>query len=70
MGDCPLLDGAGGNPYDNVVTLMHEGASGSGKSEMLEPAHREPDGRLLLGENLLTGEKRYLEIHAAASCTR
>ncbi len=49
-------------PYDNVVTLMHEGASGSGKSEMLEPAHREPDGRLLLGENLLTGEKRYLEI--------
>ena len=49
-------------PYDNVVTLMHEGASGSGKSEMLEPAHREPDGRLLLGENLVTGEKRYLEI--------
>ena len=49
-------------PYDNVVTLMHEGASGSGKSEMLEPAHREPDGRLLVGENILTGEKRYLEI--------
>ena len=49
-------------PYDNVVTIMHEGASGGGKSEMLEQAHREPDGRLLLGENLLTGEKRYLEI--------
>jgi hypothetical protein len=49
-------------PYDNVVTIMHEGASGGGKSEMLEPAHREADGRLLLGENLVTGERRYLEI--------
>src|SRR5438105_7489027 len=49
-------------PYDNVVTIMHEGASGGGKSEMLEQAHREPDGRLLLGENLMTGERRYLEI--------
>ncbi|MCU0493344.1 MAG: DUF4914 family protein [Chloroflexaceae bacterium] len=49
-------------PYDNVVTIMHEGASGGGKSEMLEQAHREPDGRLLLGENTVTGERRYLEI--------
>ncbi len=49
-------------PYDNVVTFMHEGASGSGKSEMLEQAHRESDGRLLLGENILTGEQRFLEI--------
>jgi len=49
-------------PYDNVVTFMHEGASGSGKSEMLEQAHRELDGRLLLGENIITGEKRFLEI--------
>ena len=49
-------------PYDNVVTIMHEGASGGGKSEMLEQAHREADGRLLLGENLVTGEQRYLEI--------
>lgn len=49
-------------PYDNTVVIMHEGASGGGKSEMLEQAHRERDGRLLLGENLVTGEKRYLEI--------
>jgi hypothetical protein len=49
-------------PYDNMVTIMHEGASGGGKSEMLEQAHREPDGRLKLGENLITGEKRFLEI--------
>lgn len=49
-------------PYDNIVTFMHEGASGGGKSEMLEQAIRESDGRLSLGRNLVTGEKRYLEI--------
>lgn len=49
-------------PYDNVVTIMHEGASGGGKSEMLEQVHREPDGRLLLGRNVVTGERRHLEI--------
>jgi hypothetical protein len=49
-------------PYDNVVTLMHEGASGGGKSEMLEQMHREPDGRMLLGRNIVTGELRHLEI--------
>lgn len=49
-------------PYDNTVCFMHEGASGGGKSEMLQQPHREPDGRLLLGENLINGEKRYVEI--------
>jgi hypothetical protein len=49
-------------PYDNSVTIMHEGASGGGKSEMLEQVHREPDGRILLGRNLVTGEKRHLEL--------
>ncbi len=49
-------------PYDNVVTIMHEGASGGGKSEMLEQPHRLPDGRLLKGRNLVTGEERFLEI--------
>jgi len=49
-------------PYDNVVTFMHEGASGGGKSEMLEQPHRLPDGRLLKGKNLVTGEERHLEI--------
>lgn len=47
-------------PYDNKLTLCHEGASGGGKSEMLEHAHRERDGRLLLGHNLITGEDRHL----------
>ena len=49
-------------PYDNAITIMHEGASGGGKSEMLEQAHREADGRLLLGENSITRERSYLEI--------
>ncbi len=47
-------------PYDNKTTIMHEGASGGGKSEMLEHIHRERDGMLLLGRNLVTGEERKL----------
>ncbi len=49
-------------PYDNVTTIMHEGASGSGKSEMLEHVHREEDGRLVLGENSVSGERKYLTL--------
>lgn len=49
-------------PYDNVITFMHEGASGGGKSEMLEQVHREMDGRIILGENIITKESRHLEI--------
>ncbi len=49
-------------PYDNIVTIMHEGASGGGKSEMLEHAHREQDGRLLIGSNLINNEKTHLEL--------
>ncbi|HWR62336.1 MAG TPA: DUF4914 family protein [Clostridia bacterium] len=49
-------------PYDNIITIMHEGASGGGKSEMLEEIHREPDGRILLAQNTTTEEKFYMEI--------
>ncbi len=49
-------------PYDNIVTFMHEGASGGGKSEMLQQPHRLPDGRLLLGDNLYKEDKRFLEL--------
>ncbi len=49
-------------PYDNVVTIMHEGASGGGKSEMLQQPHRQRDGSLLLGENVITKEKLSLEL--------
>ncbi len=49
-------------PYDNEFVIMHEGASGGGKSEMLQYPHREPDGRLLIGENILTGKRRYIPL--------
>ncbi len=47
-------------PYDNRITIAHEGASGGGKSEMLEYIHREKDGRILLGHNIITNDDRYL----------
>ena len=50
------------SPYDNVTTFMHEGASGGGKSELHQHIVREPDGRVLLGENTVSGESRYITI--------
>ncbi len=52
-------------PYDNKVSIMHEGASGGGKSEMLENVHRERDGSLLLGRNTNTGERRFVVLPRA-----
>lgn len=49
-------------PYENDFVIMHEGASGGGKSEMTCASHRELDGRLLLGTNIKSKEKYYLEI--------
>ena len=49
-------------PYDNEISFLHEGASGSGKSEMLEYAHRGRDGRLKFGRNIVTGDKKYLSL--------
>jgi hypothetical protein len=50
------------SPYDNITTFMHEGASGGGKSEMLQMIVREPEGSVLIGENMFTGEKRSTSI--------
>ncbi|MDD4107340.1 MAG: DUF4914 family protein [Prolixibacteraceae bacterium] len=50
------------SPYDNIVTFMHEGASGGGKSEMHQNIIREVDGRVLIGRNALTGEERFISI--------
>lgn len=50
------------SPYDNVTTFMHEGASGGGKSELHQHILREPDGRVKIGENTVTGEVRYIHI--------
>jgi hypothetical protein len=49
-------------PYDNRIGLSHEGASGGGKSEMLELPHRQEDGTLLLGKNLITSESRSISL--------
>lgn len=49
-------------PYDNEIVVMHEGASGGGKSEMLEPIHREADQRICMARNIRTGEKTYLDL--------
>lgn len=54
-------------PYENEMVMMHEGASGGGKSELLEDVHRAPDGRVLLGENTVTGETRYISM--SDTCT-
>lgn len=54
-------------PYDNTLTIVHEGASGGGKSEMLEYLHREHDGRVCLGKNLVTKEARMLTLGQGCS---
>jgi hypothetical protein len=52
-------------PYENQLILMHEGASGGGKSEMTEHIHRMEDGRLLIGKNVVTQEERTLNLPEA-----
>ena len=53
-------------PYENEVVFMHEGASGGGKSEMLEDFRREADDRILLATHTVSGEKFYL--HLGETC--
>jgi len=50
------------SPYDNMTTFMHEGASGGGKSEMLQHILREPNGQVLIGTNSITGERRLINL--------
>jgi hypothetical protein len=50
------------SPYDNITTFMHEGASGGGKSEMLQHIVREPNGQVLIGDNTITGERRLINL--------
>jgi len=50
------------SPYDNTTTFMHEGASGGGKSEMLQHIVREDNGQILIGENTVSGERRLINI--------
>lgn len=50
------------SPYDNTTTFMHEGASGGGKSEMLQNIVREDGGQVLIGKNMVTEEKRLINL--------
>ncbi len=50
-------------PYENEVVFMHEGASGGGKSEMLEEVHKSENGQVLLGTHLVSGEDYYLTLN-------
>jgi len=50
------------SPYDNTTTFMHEGASGGGKTEMLQHVPRQEDGTVLIGTNLVNGETRNISI--------
>jgi hypothetical protein len=49
-------------PYGMKVVISHEGASGGGKSELLEQPHRQSDGTLLMGRNIITGDQRTLTL--------
>lgn len=49
-------------PYGMKVVISHEGASGGGKSELLEQPHRQSDGSLLMGRNIITGDRRSLTL--------
>ncbi|MFV0466190.1 MAG: DUF4914 family protein [Lachnospiraceae bacterium] len=50
-------------PYDNEIVIMHEGASGGGKSEMIEDIHKEMDGRVKYATNTVTGEKNFIVLN-------
>lgn len=49
-------------PYDNEFVILHEGASGGGKSEMIQSIHREADAKILVAKNTITNDDFYLEL--------
>lgn len=49
-------------PYENETVVMHEGASGGGKSEMCQEIRRQEDGRILLGTNVVTDEPYFITL--------
>ena len=54
-------------PYENEMVMMHEGASGGGKSELLQDVRREEDGRVLLGRNVTNDFRHYISM--SDTCT-
>jgi len=53
-------------PYENILIIMHEGASGGGKSEMIEQIHRQPDGSVKIAENIVTGEEVVIQLRESS----
>ncbi len=49
-------------PYDNEFVILHEGASGGGKSEMTQPIHRTEEGKVLLAQNTVADISYLLEL--------
>ncbi len=54
-------------PYDNETIIMHEGASGGGKSEMCQDIRRQDDGRILLGTNVVTEEPYFITLNESST---
>jgi len=53
-------------PYDNSVVILHEGASGGGKSEMNEYMEHSENNKMIIGENIIT--KKALEFPLINEC--
>ena len=54
-------------PDGKTLVFMHEGASGGGKSEMLENLRRDDNGNAFLARNILRGEEFGLRIEESCS---
>lgn len=53
-------------PYENEFVILHEGASGGGKSEMIQEMERDPAGNAHIFENMISGEQ--FSIHLSDVC--
>lgn len=53
-------------PYENETVVMHEGASGGGKSEMCQEFRRMEDGRILMGTNVVTGDPYVITLNESS----
>jgi len=51
-------------PHKSVVTILHEGASGSGKTEMSQHVGGDVSGRITFGQNVVTGENYRMKFHS------
>lgn len=50
-------------PYDNELVMLHEGASGGGKSELIQQMHKEKGNKIVLATHIHTQDQIYLELN-------